>query len=184
MGDNYSLADIAAATGNEGMRGDGLWLIFLFALIFGFGGNGFGNNGNNATAAAQQEILYGQQFQGIQAKLNEVGNGICNSTYDLNNSIKDCCCNTQLGIQALGAQVNDQTCHITTAIHAEGEATRALIRENEIQTLRDKVTDLQLRASQCDQNAAIIGALRPCPTPAYLAPNPYCNYNNQCCNNI
>ena len=55
MRDGYSLADIAAATGNNngnGMFGDNwAWIIVLF-LIFAWGGfgNGFGrNNGSGAT---------------------------------------------------------------------------------------------------------------------------------------
>ena len=53
MDGNYSLADIAAATGNDrnndGMfGGDGAWwLIVLFLFAFcGWGNNGWGNNGN------------------------------------------------------------------------------------------------------------------------------------------
>lgn len=53
MDGNYSLADIAAATGNgrnnDGMfGGDGSWwiiVLFIFAF-FGWGNNGWGNNGN------------------------------------------------------------------------------------------------------------------------------------------
>jgi hypothetical protein len=39
------------------------------------------------------------------------------------------------------AEAYKNTCEITTAIHAEGEATRALITENTIQALRDKLED-------------------------------------------
>ena len=54
----YSLADIAAATGNSGYGNDGFfggaggwWIILLFLFAFGGWGNGgWGNNGNgNAT---------------------------------------------------------------------------------------------------------------------------------------
>ena len=67
MDGNYSLADIAAATGNsrnnDGMfGGDGSWwiiVLFIFAF-FGWGNNGWGNNGNGggyaATAATQADI--------------------------------------------------------------------------------------------------------------------------------
>ena len=163
MMENYSLSDIKAAVdGNEGgygMGGGFMWIIVLF--LFLFGSNGLGNlGGAGATAAAQQEILYGQQFQGINSKLNEIGNGICNSTYALNQSITgegrqlqnqlaECCCENRLGIANLNANMNEQTCAITTAIHAEADATRAMMRENEIQSLRDKVNDLQRDAALC-----------------------------------
>ena len=68
MDGNYSLADIAAATGNsrnnDGMfGGDGSWwIIVLFIFAFcGWGNNGWGNNGNGggyvATAATQDSII-------------------------------------------------------------------------------------------------------------------------------
>ena len=44
----------------------------------------------------------------------------------------------------MSAQLNQRTCDITTAIHAEGEATRALIQTNEMQALRDKVASLEM----------------------------------------
>ena len=43
----YSLSDIAAASGESGFGGnDAWWVIILFAMIFGWGGNGFGGNRN------------------------------------------------------------------------------------------------------------------------------------------
>ena len=39
------------------------------------------------------------------------------------------------------AEAYKNTCEVTTAIHAEGEATRALITQNTIQELRDKLED-------------------------------------------
>ena len=179
MMDNYSLSDIRAATGaDNGMGafgGDGLiWLVVLFLFGFGGFGNGFGNRdgfGGAATAAAQNEILLGQNFDRVGQKLDGISNGLCDGFYALNNSVKDCCCQTQLGMKDLAA-----------GIHAEGEATRALIRENEIQNLRDKVTDLQLRASQCDQNEYLVNKLRPCAVPAYITCSPY-QSAGYCCGN-
>lgn len=175
---NYSLADIRAAT--EGDRDDGFgggawWIIILFLFVFMGGGNLWGNRqsdyGQYAMAASQQEILYGQQFQGLNSALQRISDGTCNSTYALNNAITgegrnvqmqlaDCCCKTQTAIANLAAQTDRQTCAITTAIHAEGEQTRALIQADTIQQLRDKVSELQLGQSQCAQNAYLINTLR------------------------
>lgn len=182
---NYSLADIRAAT--EGDRDDGFgggawWIIILFLFVFMGGGNLWGNRqsdyGQYAMAASQQEILYGQQFQGLNSALQRISDGICNSTYALNNAITgegrnvqmqlaDCCCKTQTAIANLAAQTDRQTCAITTAIHAEGEQTRALMQADTIQQLRDKVSELQLGQSQCAQNAYLVNTLRPYPVPAY-----------------
>lgn len=170
--DNMSPADIRAlmADGQDGFGGGWLWIIVLFLFLFG-GNTGLNRGHDYATAATQQEILYGQQFQGLSSQINSVADGICSSTFALNNSINggvqtlgnaittegralqtqlaECCCNTQLAIANLNAQNDKNTCAITDAVHAEGEKTRALIQANEIQALRDKVTALEMDNRFC-----------------------------------
>lgn len=157
----YSLSDIKAVT--DGMDGNGFgsgWflIVVLFLFMFGFGGNGWNRNGEfgqYATAASQQEILFGQQFGQLNDRLTNIGNGICDSTFVLNNTITNegramqtqlanCCCENRLAIANLSAQMNTNTCDVVNAIHAEGEATRQLIQSNEIQSLRDKVSSLEM----------------------------------------
>ena len=92
---NYSLSDLATVTGGNGFgNGNSFWVIILFFLICNGGwGNGWnrgnGDFGQYATAASQQEILFGQQFQNIDNKIDRLGNGIADATFALNNSIKD-----------------------------------------------------------------------------------------------
>ena len=71
-------------------------------------------------------------------------------------------------------------CDVATAIHAEGEATRALINANTIQDLRDRLEardrdvltrDFQL--SQLAQNQYLVNEIKPCAKPAYLTCSPY-----------
>lgn len=183
--ENYSLSDIRAAVGDEGMFGGGnsWWIILLFLFIMG--GNGFGFGGNNG-ALTRAEMQQGFDTAEVTRKLDGLTTGICDSTYALNNTITtegraiqtqmaQCCCDTRLGIAELGAQNNRNTCSITTAIHAEGEATRALIRENEIQALRDKVQALEL-------NSALCGVVRyPNQTVYNSGCNPFAGSN--CCGN-
>ncbi len=178
---DMSPADMRAVMdGNEDNFGGGAWwIIILFLFLFGMGGWG-GNRTNDATT---QEILFGQQFQNIDQKLDRIGNGICDSTYALNNSIltegrslqnqiADCCCTTNRNIDAVRYENAQNVCAITSAIHSDGEATRALIKDNELQSLRDKVSELQLAQSQCSQNAYLVNMLRPYPIPAYQTANP------------
>lgn len=87
-------------------------------------------------------------------------------------------------IDAVRAENFKNTCDITTAIHAEGEATRALINANTMQDLRDRLEakdrDLltaNFQLSQQAQSQNIINSLRPVPTPAYLTCSPYFAYN-------
>ena len=191
--DTMSLSDIAAVTRNN--DGDGWgnggawWIIILFLFVF-MGGGLWGNRGDYgqyATAATQQEILFGQQFGQLNDRLTNIGNGICDSTFALNNSITaegralqgqlaECCCENRLATANLGAQVDRQTCDITAAIHAEGEATRALIQTNEIQALRDKVSALEMDNRFC-------GVVRYPMSYSYSAGNsPFCGGCGNCFN--
>ena len=158
MENSMSPADFAALNGNEngGFGGIG-WLIVL--MLFFSGAGGFGGLGNNN--AATQEILFGQRFQGIDNKLDRIGNGISDATFALNNSI------TTEG-RAIQTQLANCCCDLKTAVHAEGEATRALIQQNEIQTLRDKVASLEMDNRMC-------GVVRyPMATTYTSGNNPFC----------
>lgn len=99
MRDGYSLADIAAATGNnknnDGFGGDNwAWVIVLF-LIFGWGGNrGFGNgNGSVADnyvlasdfATIQRQLSNG--FGDLTAQSRYIQNGLCDGFYAMNTSL-------------------------------------------------------------------------------------------------
>lgn len=188
-GSMMSPADIAALTKGNGFGdGNGLSWLVLIILFFGFMGGGFGWGNRNAygtgefgtyaTAASQQQILFGQQFGQINDRLTALGNGICSLGYDMQGNIaglgKDialgqanlqlqasnntaslasqlasCCCENRLATANLGAQIDRQTCDITSAIHAEGEQTRAMLQANEIQSLRDKVASLELGSQLC-----------------------------------
>lgn len=192
--DTMSLSDIAAVTRNNDNDGWGnsgaWWIIILFLFVFmggGFWGNRQGDYGQYATAASQQEILFGQQFGQLNDRLTNIGNGICDSTFALNNSITsegralqgqlaECCCENRLATANLAAQMNQNTCDITTAIHAEGEATRQLIQTNEIQALRDKVSSLEM-------DNRMYGVVRYPNGYVYNAgASPFCN--GGCCSNI
>lgn len=101
-------------------------------------------------------------------------------------------CGIERNIDSVKAEAYKNTCEITTAIHSEGEATRALITQNTIQELRDKLEerDRALQAanfeiSQQTQTANLIDSLRPISRPAYLTTSPYAsinpyNYSNGC----
>ena len=87
---------------------------------------------------------------------------------------------TNRNIDAVRYEGAQNTCAITNAIHAEGEATRALINANVMQELRDKLEardrDIMIRdfqLSQLSQTASLVGELRPCAKPAYITCSPY-----------
>lgn len=166
----YSLSDLAAATRDgDGFNGGAWWIVLLFVVLMGggFWGNRQGELGQYATAASRQEILFGQHFGQLNDRLTNIGNGICDSTFALNNSIN-------AEGRALQSRIASCCCDIATAIHAEGETTRALIQTNEIQALRDKVSGLEMDSRFC-------GVVRYPMSYSYSAGNsPFCG---GCCGN-
>lgn len=100
-GNCYSLADIAAATGNGNgnndgfMNGDGWWIILLF-LFIGWGNNGnCGFGGGNGGQSARDAVTYGFDFNNLESGIRGIQQGLCDGFYAMNSSIKDCCCTTQ-----------------------------------------------------------------------------------------
>ena len=204
--DSYTMtpADMRAVTDGArddgfGMGGGWMWIIVLFLFLFGFGGGGaWGNRGQGLT---QMEMQQGFDTQEIVRKLDGINYGLCDGFYAQNTTMlngfagvttavrdaqfaaQQCCCETNRNIDAVRYEAQKNTCDITTAIHAEGEATRALIQQNEMQALRDKVSELQLAQSQCAQNAYLTGTLRTYPVPAYPVCGP-CGWNGGAWNNI
>lgn len=71
-------------------------------------------------------------------------NGICDLGYKELENFSTLRYENAIGQKDLSAQIADCCCKTQTAIHAEGEATRALIQENKIEALRDKVNALEL----------------------------------------
>ena len=193
--DNYSLADIRAATGAEenGWGGGGAWwIIILFLFMFGMGGGGWGwgNLGNDALTRA--EMQQGFDTQEITRKLDGLSYGMCDGFYAQNTTMlngfagvtaavrdaqfaaQQCCCETNRNIDAVRYDAQKNTCDITTAIHAEGEATRALIQKNEMQNLRDRLQQMELREAMC-------GVVRyPMATTYTSGGNPFFGCNNGC----
>ena len=207
MDSNYSLADIRAATHDDdgyGGQGSWFWIVVLFLFMFGFGRNGWGNDANNG-ALTRAEMTDGFNNQSILNKLNGLENGLCDGFYSQNTTMlqgfsgignqimqnqfamKECCCETNRNIDAVRYENSKNTCEITTAIHNEGEQTRALIQANTIQNLRDRLEaknqELQtanFQLSQQAQNATLINELRPCAKPAYITCSPYQARNFGC----
>ena len=114
--ENYSLSDLAVATGNGGGFG-GNWGGALggglVGYILGASANGGGLLGTGrGNAATTEDLASGFNFSALQGKTNDIlaavngvnqniGNAVCSSTYELGNKVDGCCCQTQLGIQGV-----------------------------------------------------------------------------------
>ena len=68
-------------------NGDWAWIIILF-LIFGNGRNGFGGfGGNGGYGGVADNYVLATDFATIERKLDGINNGICDSTFALNNNL-------------------------------------------------------------------------------------------------
>lgn len=204
--ENYSLSDIAAVS--EGCGGGNSWvMLILFALIFGWGGN-FRNNGDYgqyATAASQQEILFGQHFQNLDNKMDRgftsLGNGIADATFALNNSIKDgnsmvagrvvdegramqsqlatIACENQKNVDSVRFDMSNYTASIRENDNANTQKILDVLAQNKIETLQGRINQLELQSAMC-------GVVRYPNQMTYNAGgSPFCNCGCGCgCNAI
>jgi hypothetical protein len=76
------------------------------------------------------------------------------------------------------AHIDSCCCEIKSLIREDGDKTRALITENTIQDLRDRLTAAKDVISDQRTESNIVNALRPYPVPAYLTGSPYIGFNN------
>ena len=173
-----------------GMMGGGLWgngnAGLQGALTRGEMADGF----NTAEILRNQNSLMRDQF-GVQRDVLEnryntqLGlAGVDKSIMENRFASQQCCCETQkeilqsrydaaLQAQAMQAQQAQCCCDVKTAIHAEGEATRALINANTMQELRDNLQAAQLQLGNLSQTNTLLAAINKTPVPAYLTCSPY-----------
>ena len=187
-GSGLSASDVLALTkDSDGLFGGGssggiLALIIIFVLLFGTG-SGFGFGGNGAVAT-QADIQRGFDTRTIVSKLDGISNGICDLGYanaNLINNVRfdnmqgfnsvnqgianlgyeqqSCCCTTNRNIDSLKYENAQNTCAIVNAIHADGEATRALMQANTVQELRDKLQERDNTISNLVQNSTLLNAV-------------------------
>lgn len=81
----------------------------------------------------------------------------------------------QLGMTSLQglARLDSCCCDIKNAIREDGEQTRALITQNTIQDLRDKLASAKDIISDREQTDTLLARLQPTPIPSYLVSSPY-----------
>lgn len=92
----YSLADVAAATGNGWGNGNNEWWILILFLFFFMGGNGFNGRQTVTTDDMQNQF----NFASLERQNNEITANSRQVAYDLSNDI------AQLGL-ALNTAVRD-----------------------------------------------------------------------------
>lgn len=175
-----SAADVAAVTRNNDYDGFGsggwMWIIllaFLFRGNWGGYGNGesplvseefikrdiFNTNQNVSTTACQTQRDVLENRYTTQLGLQQLGAQQQQCCCDTGEKILESRYTTQLGFQGLSAQLAQCCCDITTALHAEGEATRGLMRDQETARLRDELDQARGIISNTSQSQYILGQL-------------------------
>lgn len=155
MDSGYTLSDMAAATSGNCFGGEGLWIFALLLLMFGSNGNGFfgrngaGDYGQFASAASQQEILFGQQFQGLDNKIDRIGNGIADATFALNNAINSVQTNVGAQVNAEGRAIQTQLCAINSNIDNKFAALEKSQLEQKINDQASQIAALQTQSMLC-----------------------------------
>ena len=174
-------------SGFGGMFGEGLWAIIILAML-GFGGyggfSGFGGGVGFNGALTRAELYDGFAIQNIDSAVRGVQQGICDSTYALNNAItsgfygvdrslcdvsrqiSDCCCTTQRNIDSVRFDMATGFCNLGNTIQnttrdiidSQNAGTRAILdflTNDKIESLRAENQSLRFAASQSAQNAFI-----------------------------
>lgn len=183
MDDNFGLGYAMGQDSNGGGFGNGndglLWIILILALSGGYGfGGGFGGGFGNG-ALTRAELYDGFAMQNIDSAVRGVQQGICDSTYALNNAItggfnsvnqgictlgynvqggfneiahqiSDCCCTTQRGIDGVNYNMAKGFCDLGNVINMQ---TRDIV-DNQNQNYRG-IMDFMVQEKLSSKDAQI-----------------------------
>lgn len=196
MDDNFGLGyamgqDSNSSGGNGGGFGgwgDWIFAILIFAMIFGGGwgfGGGFGGGSSGLQGiATRADINEGFALNNITSGITAIQQGICDSTYALNNTItngfhgvdrglcdlshqlSDCCCENRAAIAQVRYDMATQACDTRNLIQNttrdlidnQNANFRALMDYQVNREMREKdakIAELQNAALAAQQNAYI-----------------------------
>lgn len=95
----------------------------------------------------------------------KVINAVLMGNSQITTAIQNCCCNTQQTITKMGYENQLAICDLKNTIHTEGETTRAMIRQNQFDTLLAEKNRLQtvvdLQNQQSTFGGMIASAINP-----------------------
>lgn len=194
----FTPTDAIALQNNRGYINDGFgyggeWIWIILILFFFAGNNGWGNNIANDTLLGEEFIKRDifNTNQNVSTTGCQTQRDILENRYttqlglqNLGAQMQNCCCDTQkeilesryttqLGFQNAQAQLSQCCCDIMTNNTANTQKILDKLCENEINQLRTDLQSAQLQISQLSQTNNLVSTLRPTPTPAYLTCSPY-----------
>lgn len=194
MDENFAMGYAMGQDNNN--NGDGLfgggaggWLGILLLIALLGGGWGFGGFGGGGGAALQgiatrADINEGFALQNITSGIQAIQQGICDSTYAINNSLmsgfhgvdnalcnlgyntqqgfntlshqlSDCCCENRAAIAQVRYDMATEACDTRRAIQDSTRSILDFLTQDKISTLTAENQALKFQASQAQQNAFI-----------------------------
>lgn len=154
--EGLSASDVAMLAGNENGFGGSSAFFWIFALLIlaggglnGFGNRGYGDYGQYATAASQQDILFSSKFSDLDNKIDRLGNGIADATFALNNSIKDGNAAVTGAVVNEGRNIQTQLCAINSNINDKFAALEKSQLEQRIAEQAQQINQLSMAQMLC-----------------------------------
>lgn len=136
--------------------------------------------GFGITSAIQQaQFAQQQSAAAAQAQMADCCYSIQRAIDGVNYNNAQNFCNLGNTMQSVGRDIIENQNANYRQLHDELVAYRMEDKDNTIAELRSQVNALNLSASQSNQNTYLIDRLQPCPTPAYVVPNPNGYYGCQ-----
>ena len=112
----------------------------------------------------------------VKGAIKDVAYGNERNSWTISKQISDCCCDLEKMNMQNRFDAQAYNCNTLQAIDKVGDRIIDYLANEKTQALRDENFALRLSASQAKQNELLLGKLSPCPTPAYVVPNPNCCY--------
>lgn len=201
-----SPADYAAINSNDGMfGGNGIWFL---ALLFLFGGNGFGWGGRNCAPLTESDLCNANSFSELKGQVGRMNdqqaaiarqtdNAICQLGYQalqntnmLERQIADCCCTTQRAVDSVKFDMANYAAASNANTTAVGQKILDKLCGIEMAQKDAVIAQQGQRIAALEADARMCGVLR---WPTSMTYSTHCNpffgfgFGNNCgcgCNNI
>lgn len=175
--------------GFGGMFGEGLWAIIILAML-GFGRNGFGWGGGGGYdgGVSRADLCSSFNFNNLENGVRGISQGICDSTFAVNNAItsgfhgvdsaicglghqiSDCCCTTQRAIDGVNFNMAKGLCDLGNVINtstrdiieSQNSGTRAILDflvQEKLSSKDARIAALEGQLGRAEQNGVIRAAI-------------------------
>lgn len=120
--------------------------------------------------------------RGVERGFADTNYNLAIQANGLSTAVANGFCQTNFNAQTNTRDIIDSATANTRAILEKLNKMEIDAKDDKIAYLTAKLNKADLAASQAAQNTYLISELKPCPQPAYVVPNPYCNCGSCCYN--